>query len=142
MAGTAAPHTGILRILGAAAQRPVGVGFLVATTDGPAILTCAHVVCAALGLPRDHAEAPTDPVTVGPALPDGPTLTATIGFWQSYETGDMAALWPTGELPPAPRRRRAVDEFWDRRCAATASPRATTTASGRRPGCWTGRAAG
>ncbi|HEY1571794.1 MAG TPA: hypothetical protein VGG05_10645 [Pseudonocardiaceae bacterium] len=79
-------------------------------------------MCAALGLPGDHAEAPTEPVTVGPALAEGAMLTTTVGFWQSHDTGDIAALWPDGELPVgAPPRCR---------CARSAS---SGTAQ-RRPG--------
>lgn len=99
----------------------VGAGFLA----GPShILSCAHVVRLALGLARDHAEKPTDPVKIDfPLLPGKPGLTARVVAWQP-ET-DIAGLTPIDPLPdaaaPAPIARQA--DLWEHRFRALGFPK-------------------
>ncbi|TXS54182.1 serine protease [Streptomyces sp. t39] len=84
-----------------------GTGFLVG--DG-LVLTCAHVVCDALGEPRDTEELPAARVTVDMPLLAGPTtpghgIEAEVVHWvpiREDRSGDVAVL---RLLAPAPRAR-------------------------------------
>ena len=64
----------------------VGVGFLV---DDRKVLTCAHVVASALGIPDDTPERPADKLQVDFSLiSPGEMLTASVIFWQPVHSGD------------------------------------------------------
>ena len=60
----------------AASGRTIGAGFLVAARQ---VLTCAHVVAQALGLPDDTLETPQDEVLLDfPLVVPGRVLTARV----------------------------------------------------------------
>ena len=70
-----------------------GAGFLVSERH---ILTCAHVIAQALGLPDDTVEPPSSPVSLDfPRLASHTLLTAKVVFWcpvQEDGRGDIAGL--------------------------------------------------
>src|SRR2546421_3026314 len=70
----------------------VGTGFLV---EGATILTCAHVIAVALGIP-DDASIPEMPVSLDfPLVTSGYRVTAHVIFWQPVQDdggGDIAVL--------------------------------------------------
>jgi formylglycine-generating enzyme required for sulfatase activity len=70
----------IVRILDAG-HRPVGAGCLVRER---LIVTCAHVVAEALGLPRDTAEVPTAPIALDFPFVASTTATARAILWWPY----------------------------------------------------------
>lgn len=82
----------VVRLLDAQGQ-PVGSGFLTAERD---VLTCAHVVAAALRLPEDTVEPPDAPVRLDfPLVASGRVLKARVEQWtptQPDESGDIAVL--------------------------------------------------
>lgn len=100
----------------------VGAGFLVA--DGH-LLTCAHVVTAALGLPTTTAEAPTDALELDfPLIAPGQKLKATVVFWRPVqvepalspqEGEDIAGLMLEGSPPEGcePVRLVAASDLWN-----------------------------
>jgi len=118
------PDSGLAVRVRDAAGRTVGVGLLVGPRE---ILTCAHVVNAALGRDRRAQDRPADEVTVEPAVADGPPLRARVRCWlPPPRTGaagdDIAGLVLTGTGLPAgagparlaanpPARGRVVDVF-------------------------------
>jgi formylglycine-generating enzyme required for sulfatase activity len=68
----------IVRILDAQ-QRPVGAGCLVRER---LIVTCAHVIADALGIPRDDAEAPSVPVALDfPFAPESLAKARVVLWW-------------------------------------------------------------
>ena len=70
--------------------RPVGLGVLAADRD---VLTCAHVVNAALGRPDDAAEPPTGEIPLSwPKLPGSPSASGDIVAWRSLADGDLARV--------------------------------------------------
>jgi S1-C subfamily serine protease len=76
--------------------RVAGAGFLAGERR---VLTCAHVVAAALGLPDDAPEAPQADVQLDfPLLAPGRRFTARVTAWQAQ--ADVAGLELTGS-PPA-----------------------------------------
>ncbi|MFF0627456.1 trypsin-like peptidase domain-containing protein [Streptomyces sp. NPDC004296] len=83
------------------AGRPAGAGFL--TADN-AVVTCAHVVAAALGLPETTAERPDEPLWLDfPLARPGQLYEARVAAWvptRDDESGDMAVLTLRTE-PPA-----------------------------------------
>jgi formylglycine-generating enzyme required for sulfatase activity len=97
----------IVRILDAG-QRPVGAGCLVRDR---LIVTCAHVVAEALGLPRGAAEAPAAPVTLDFPYVPATAATARVVLWWPYRQAvagdrrhDLALLeleHPPGTVEPA-----------------------------------------
>ena len=99
---------------------PFGVGFL---HTGDTVVTCAHVVCQALGLPPDHPDPPDEPVTLEFLLLDGgPRVTARVSTWRKP---DDTAVLRLDDQPPAgaePVRLVAVDDLWDHRVAAFGVP--------------------
>ncbi|MFD0503015.1 trypsin-like peptidase domain-containing protein [Streptomyces chiangmaiensis] len=125
--------------------RPVGAGFLTAKRD---VLTCAHVVAVAVGLPEGTGERPDGPVRLDfPLAARGRVLEARVEQWtpmQPDESGDIAVLRLLTDPRPARCRRR-----WSRtephraaRCAPSASLRATTPVSGASACCGAGRPPG
>jgi tetratricopeptide (TPR) repeat protein len=70
---------------------PVGVGCLVAPT---LVLTCAHVVNTALGLPIDGQEQPEEALWVAQAIPRSAPVMASVEHWRPItpDTGDVAIL--------------------------------------------------
>ena len=103
MAELARPESAVVRFRDAA-DTVVGAGFLVG--DG-LIVSCAHVVAAALG--RNEKQQPTGPVTVEFPVrgPLGPTSgTATVIGWtptEKDERGDIAVLRFDGGVPEGVR---------------------------------------
>ena len=85
----------------------VGAGFLAG--EG-LVLSCAHVVAAALG--RDEQQRPTEPVTVEfppRGLHDPVRITATVAGWtptRPDDRGDIAVLRLDGEVPAWARPAR------------------------------------
>lgn len=70
----------------------MGTGFLV---DDAHIMTCAHVVNAALRRPYDAADQPTDPISIDfPLLPGGASarIEAKVTTWKPMGAGDIAVL--------------------------------------------------
>jgi hypothetical protein len=83
-----------VRIYAADGERIVGSGFLAGER---AVLTCAHVVTRALGLPDDTPEPPPGQVSLDfPLLAPGQRLTARVARWRPQD--DIAVL----ELASAP----------------------------------------
>ncbi|WP_341719382.1 trypsin-like peptidase domain-containing protein [Micromonospora sp. FIMYZ51] len=105
----------IVRILDAE-RNGVGLGLLVGPRE---VVTCAHVVARALGLPERFPEAsaavPDAPVLLEfPLLVEDRILTARVEIWQPIaedESGDVAGLRLYGTLPegahPTPLARSA-----------------------------------
>lgn len=97
---------GLVRILtdGGEARHVVGAGFLVSPHH---ILTCAHVVADALGIPRDASTAPTAPVWLDwPLVAGSAPMTAQVACWHPVkaearwgELEDIAVLKLDGERP-------------------------------------------
>jgi len=95
----------------------IGAGFLISDRH---LLTCAHVVTAALSIPRDTLEMPECDVELDfPLLLPGGRITAKVVFWQAVNPGqvgeDIAVLEvaPTA-LPSGATSVRLVkiDEPW------------------------------
>src|SRR6266498_4504802 len=129
--GPASLDAAVLRILGVAGG-PVGLGFLI--TD-QLVLTCAHVVAAALGI-KDGAPSPAGtPVGVDlPLLGSGQRATAAVERWipaQSSGTGDVAVLRLSAPLAGArPVRLVEADQVWGHPARAYGLP------DGRPGGVW------
>lgn len=97
---------GLVRILadGDEARRVVGAGFLVSTRY---ILTCAHVVADALGIPEDAPAAPTASVWLDwPLVAGSAPVTAKVACWHPVkaeakrgELEDIAVLELADERP-------------------------------------------
>jgi tetratricopeptide (TPR) repeat protein len=90
--------------------RVVGAGFLV---DQSHVLTCAHVVAKALGLPDHVPEMPQDEVRLDfPLISPGEILTAQVIFRQLQD--DIAGLEVKGDPPAAtePLHLVATTDFW------------------------------
>jgi len=121
---TDTPDSGLAVRMVDAAGNTVGVGVLVGPRE---ILTCAHVVNAALGRDRTAQDKPAGEVTVEFAVGDDPPLPARVQRWlPPPRTGaigdDIAGLvltstkLPTGATPARlasnpPARGRVVDVF-------------------------------
>ena len=95
----------------------VGAGFLVSERY---LLTCAHVVTAALGIATETVEMPTALVELDfPLIAPGQKVSAKVVFWQSVngtQTGeDVAGLELEAALPEAsePVRLVKTEEFWN-----------------------------
>ncbi|MEM1240394.1 MAG: trypsin-like peptidase domain-containing protein [Cyanobacteria bacterium P01_H01_bin.26] len=87
----------------------VGAGFLVAERY---VLTCAHVVAAALTLPNNTEPAPEQPVQIDfPLLAPGQTAEASVVFWmpvsQTQSEEDLAVL-RLPEKPPGSAKFASV----------------------------------
>lgn len=108
----------------------VGLGVLV----GPGqVLTCAHVVRGALGLPDTPPLPPDVAIPVGFPLLDGaPTAAARVFLWRPEL--DVAGLAMDGALPPAARPVAFVsaDDLWGHPFRAFGFP------EGRAGGVWAG----
>ncbi|MEW6497309.1 MAG: serine protease [Cyanobacteriota bacterium] len=94
----------------------VGAGFLV---SGQYVLTCAHVVTAALGISNNTTEAPTGSIDLDfPLVAPGQKIKAQVVFWQPMNSSaigeDIAGLKLEGELPndAQPVRLVTADELW------------------------------
>ncbi len=97
---------GLVRILAddSEARRVVGAGFLVSSRH---ILTCAHVVAEALGIPEKAPAAPTAPVWLDwPLVAGSAPMTAQVACWHPVkaearqgELEDIAVLELDGERP-------------------------------------------
>jgi hypothetical protein len=85
-------------------RRNVGAGFLVAEGQ---VLTCAHVVVEALGLPEDTPETPQAEVHLDfPLVAPGHSLTGRVIHWQPGS--DVAGLELDGDPPASARPVRLV----------------------------------
>ena len=89
----------VVRVWGAS-EKVVGAGFLVGPRQ---ILTCAHVVNAALGRPRGAGERPELPVEVDwPVTAPGRQVLTRVAVWiprGPMGEGDIAGLEFEGEPP-------------------------------------------
>lgn len=79
----------------------VGAGFLVSNQY---VLTCAHVITAALNIPEDTKEIPTQLITLDfPLIGNGEKLKAQVVFWKPVSSTekieDIAGLKLNGNLP-------------------------------------------
>lgn len=95
----------------------VGAGFLVSDRY---LLTCAHVVTAALGIPTETVEAPTALLELDfPLIAPGQKVRANVVFWQpvnSTQAGEDIAGLLLEVTPPAdsqPVRLMAAEEMWN-----------------------------
>lgn len=85
----------IARIYDGRASTPLGAGFLISDR---LLLTCAHVVSAALRLPEKTTEIPTDEITLDfPLAAANKRLTARVTHWKPDQ--DMAWLELTASPP-------------------------------------------
>ncbi|HBB32238.1 MAG TPA: serine protease [Cyanobacteria bacterium UBA8803] len=94
----------------------VGAGFLV---SGQYVLTCAHVVTAALGISGNITEAPTGSIDLDfPLVAPGQKIKAQVVFWQPMNPlavgEDIAGLRLEGVLPndAQPVQLVTADELW------------------------------
>jgi WD40 repeat protein/cytochrome c-type biogenesis protein CcmH/NrfG len=93
----------------------VGVGFLVTEK---LVLTCAHVVAQALGIPQDTPTIPTDKISLDfPLVAPGENFTTKVVKWfpvQSDESGDIACLELISKPPKKaqPARLIAEEQLW------------------------------
>lgn len=97
----------------------VGAGFLVAERH---LLTCAHVVTAALGISITTTDAPTNSIELHfPLIALGHKVRAKVVFWQPVNEGqvgeDIAGLELEGSPPNGcqPVRLVSTSEFWHHR---------------------------
>lgn len=112
-------ESAIVRIFSQNKTSVVGVGFLV---DGKRVMTCAHVVATAFGIPRDAGvqDLPADRLTLDfPLVDDNHSCTASVVLWlppQPDETGDIAVL-ELDQLRPfstSPAKLVELSEYWDK----------------------------
>src|ERR687894_47283 len=137
------PDSGTAVRMRDAAGRTVGVGVLVGPRE---ILTCAHVVNAALGRDRRAQDRPAGEITVEPALADGLPLRARVRCWlPPPRTGaagdDIAGLVLTGTGLPAGGGPAAPAGWWACWPPRRSQPPGSGTATRSPPtGCgWPGR---
>lgn len=106
---TALSDEAVVRIVDQAG-RPAGAGFL---TVDRSVLTCAHVVAAALGLPEDSAELPSSRIWLDfPLAQPGQWLEARVVAWvptREDESGDVAVLQLLSEPPAMAAQARLVE---------------------------------
>lgn len=94
----------------------VGAGFLVSDRH---LLTCAHVVTAALGIPTETVETPVASVELDfPLIAPGQKVKAKVVFWQPVNPAqlgeDIAGLELEAALTGSqPVRLLAVEELWN-----------------------------
>ncbi len=104
----------------------VGTGFLVGETT---VLTCAHVITAALGITDDAPTAPEMSICLDfPLIDTGYKLTAQVISWQPVQAdggGDIAVLHLKSALQKGTRAARLViaDDLWDHTFRAFGFPR-------------------
>jgi hypothetical protein len=99
----------------------VGAGFLVAGRSQSYIVTCAHVVTAALSLPRDRVDSPSGDIYLDfPLIAPEQKLTAKVVFWRSVkasstEPEDIAGLVIEGQLPSevVPIKLVSTSDLWE-----------------------------
>ena len=104
----------------------VGAGFLIAERY---VLTCAHVVAAALTLPENTEAAPEQSVQIDfPLLASGQTVEASVVFWipvsQTKSAEDLAVLRLL-EKPPDPTKFAsliAAPSHWEHQLAIFGFP--------------------
>ncbi len=111
----------------------VGTGFLVGKKQA---LTCAHVICAALGL-QDGTAIPETEINLDfPLIAPGKLIKGKVVIWLPYQSdgsGDIAGLELDGEIPERASIARlvAADDVWDHRFRAYGFP-----ASREKSGVW------
>jgi hypothetical protein len=95
----------------------VGAGFLVSERY---LLTCAHVVTAALGIPTETAEVPSLSLELDfPLIAPEQKIKAKVVFWQAVnppQTGEDIAGLELESFPPVESesvRLVVTDEFWN-----------------------------
>ncbi len=80
----------IVRIFVDGRDTPVGLGFLAAEKH---VLTCAHVIAQALGIPQDSPDAPKRKIRLDfPLLAPGTILSSHVVFWQPVQSNSSPAL--------------------------------------------------
>ncbi|WDV51972.1 trypsin-like peptidase domain-containing protein [Streptomyces coeruleorubidus] len=104
-----------------------GLGVLIAPT---LVLTCAHVVLDALGLPGRSEAPPEGPVRVTLVLQEGEQTEAVVRDWvpvRANGTGDVAVLSLADPLPEArPVVMVAPRDVWDHKAIVFGLPRDDT----------------
>ena len=99
----------------------VGAGFLVTGRSQSYIVTCAHVVTAALSLPTDTVDLPSGNIYLDfPLIAPEQKLTAKVVFWRSVKTSsaeveDIAGLELEGQLPSevTPIKLISTNDLWE-----------------------------
>lgn len=116
----------IVRIYVLGTNLVIGAGFLVSKRH---LLTCAHVVNAALGLSEDTQDKPESLIQLDfPLLAPNYRLAARVLFWRPKQIGergeDIAGLELIGELPPTaqPLCLDSPEQPWEHRFKAFGFP--------------------
>ena len=116
----------LIRIFSSRVQDAVvGAGFLISPDT---VLTCAHVVTAALDLPDETAEMPTDPVLLDfPIVQANEMLTAHACFWEPVAPnggGDICVLQLEKRPPDGVKVARLVvaEDLWGHEFRAIGFP--------------------
>jgi WD40 repeat protein len=110
-------EAGIVRVLGGEGQ-VLGGGFLAGPEE---VVTCAHVVAQALGLPDGERPSPDAEVWLDfPLVALGEKVAARVAVWQAPQpdnTGDIAGLSLAGQAPAGVKATRLViaDDLWSHR---------------------------
>lgn len=81
----------LVRIYDKKGKEIIGAGFLATCSQ---IITCAHVIINALGLPNDHKELPTESIFLDFPLLESPStqISAVVKMWCPDPTQDVALL--------------------------------------------------
>lgn len=109
-------RSAIARIYNINGKTVVGAGFLISQYH---LLTCAHVVTAALNLPPNTQASPEGIIELDfPLIAPGQKLKAKVIFWQPVNPGqskeDIAGLQIDDTLPPGvnPVKLVTISEYW------------------------------
>ena len=103
----------------------VGMGFLVSEDS---VLSCSHVIAAALGIAEDAPNPPTDTISLDfPLIAPGQQLGAHVSFWQPIRSdggGDIAVLQLEHAAPEGTRAIYLVsaEDMWNRSFRAFGFP--------------------
>ncbi|MBR8835877.1 MAG: trypsin-like peptidase domain-containing protein [Stigonema ocellatum SAG 48.90 = DSM 106950] len=112
----------------------VGAGFLVSPQ---CVITCAHVVTEALGIPQNTTQAPTSSINLDfPLIAAGQKIQAQVVFWQPVnpsEVGEDIAVLKLEHEPPdtvQPVRLVTAEDWWEHPLRVFGFP------SGHNDGVW------
>ena len=112
----------------------VGAGFLVSPQ---CVITCAHVVTEAVGIPQNTTQAPTSSINLDfPLIAAGRKIQAQVVFWQPVnpsEVGEDIAVLKLESEPPdtvQPVRLVTAEDWWEHPLRVFGFP------SGHNDGVW------
>lgn len=112
----------------------VGAGFLVSPQ---CVITCAHVVTEAVGIPQNTTQAPTSSINLDfPLIAAGRKIQAQVVFWQPVnpsEVGEDIAVLKLESEPPdtvQPMRLVTAEDWWEHPLRVFGFPR------GHNDGVW------